>query len=159
LLTAKEVKLEKDPVIQKRIEYIRKKELLKAYIHQKFLDTLGVSELELIRGLAKFNRKVKVQNLFVPTEEEARRLKSRLDRGESFEALAREIYKDGPLSSNGGEIGYISFGDLDEDLEKAVYSLEPGEISEPVASRHPGRPAEKQDEQRIQNSNRVGDHS
>lgn len=136
LLTAKEAELDKDPIIQKRIEYIRKKELLKAYIHEKFLDTLEVSELELIRGLAKFNRKVKVQHLFVPSEEEARGLKSRLDQGESFEALARAIYKDESLSSSGGEIGYISFGDLDEDLEKAVYSLEPGKISEPVASRY-----------------------
>jgi hypothetical protein len=136
LLTAKAVKLDEDPIIQKRIEYIRKNELLKAYIHQKFLDTLEVSEPELIRGLAKFNKKVKVQNLFVPTEEEARRIKSRLDRGESFEALAREIYEDEPLNSSGGEIGYISFGDLDEDLEKAVYSMKAGEISEPVASRY-----------------------
>jgi hypothetical protein len=118
------------------MEYIRKKELLKAYIRQKFLDSVEISEIELIRGLAKFNKKVKVQHLFVSTEEEAWRLKSRLDRGESFEALAQEIYKNEALRSSGGEIGYISFGDLDENLEKAVYSLKNGEISQPVASRY-----------------------
>lgn len=51
-----------------------------------------------------------------------------LERGDSFEELARE-YSDGPSAANGGGIGTFTKGSMNEMLEEAAFGLEPGQTS------------------------------
>lgn len=54
-----------------------------------------------------------------------------LKTGRDFAAIARER-SDGPTRTNGGDLGYIRMGQLEKQLDGAVFSLKPGEISDVV---------------------------
>jgi len=60
-------------------------------------------------------------------------IKERLDNGEKFEVLARQFSEDG-TASNGGDLGWVNPGDTVPQFEKAMNSLKPNDISEPVLS-------------------------
>lgn len=66
-------------------------------------------------------------------EELARDIVTRAREGEDFAELARQYSVDTVSAANGGELGYLSRGDLVGPLEEAAFNLfEPGDISEPV---------------------------
>lgn len=53
--------------------------------------------------------------------------------GEDFARLAREISEDPGSAGAGGDLGYITRGEVDATFEQALFALKPGEISpEPV---------------------------
>lgn len=54
----------------------------------------------------------------------------------SFEDLAREYSSDDFSKVNGGDIYYITSGQIIPEFEKEVYKLEKGQVSEPVESRY-----------------------
>ncbi|SOD16103.1 peptidylprolyl isomerase [Nitrosomonas ureae] len=60
-------------------------------------------------------------------------LKDRLDRGESFEEVAK-LYSEDASASSGGDLGWLSPGDTVPDFERVMNALLPGEISDPVRS-------------------------
>ncbi len=62
-------------------------------------------------------------------------LKEMLDNGEDFEKVAK-LHSEGPNAANGGELGYIAKGTLNElTFEEKIFSLKPGETSEPFETR------------------------
>ncbi len=63
-----------------------------------------------------------------------KQLKGRLLLGEKFEQLARK-YSHSESRSNGGRIGVVKQGKLDPKLEAVLFSLQDGEVSEPVLAR------------------------
>ncbi len=64
---------------------------------------------------------------------EMTRLRNRIISGESFEELARE-YSDDGSARNGGYLGAFGPGEMTYAFENAAFSLEEGEISQPVAT-------------------------
>lgn len=70
-------------------------------------------------------------HILVETEEEAQAVIERLEGGEDFAALAREV-STGPSGPNGGELGWFGLGRMVPEFEEAVVSLEVGEVSAPV---------------------------
>lgn len=58
-------------------------------------------------------------------------IKEGLTKGEKFAELARQ-YSEGPGASEGGDLGWLSKGELDSALDNAIYKLKIGEISSPV---------------------------
>ena len=54
-----------------------------------------------------------------------------IEAGEDFGELASQ-YSNDPSSENGGDLGYLNYGEIDLRLEKAVSELTPGEISEAI---------------------------
>lgn len=61
--------------------------------------------------------------------------KEGLDKGASFIDMAKE-YSDDPNSESGGDLGYIGKGTLNElSFEEKIFSLKPGQISQPFESR------------------------
>ncbi len=65
----------------------------------------------------------------------ARKVLAEARRGVDFAALARK-YSDDPSASKGGDLGYFSQGEMEPILEKAVFHLRKGEISNLVRTRH-----------------------
>lgn len=59
-------------------------------------------------------------------------LKQRIDGGDDFTQLARSHSDDTASAVNGGNLGWVSPGDLVPEFEEAMNSLQPGETSEPV---------------------------
>lgn len=60
-------------------------------------------------------------------------LKERIEKGEDFGALAKANSVDGSAQA-GGELGWVSPGDLVAEFEKAMNALKPNEVSAPVQS-------------------------
>ena len=63
-----------------------------------------------------------------------RALQVRLQHGEPFEALAQEYSQDPGSAPQGGELGFWRLGELAPAYEAAALALQPGEVSEPVAT-------------------------
>lgn len=59
-------------------------------------------------------------------------LKKRLDKGESFEKVARESSEDPSAKTNDGNIGWFTVFGTIYPFENAAYSLKPGEVGGPV---------------------------
>jgi len=59
-------------------------------------------------------------------------IKERLDAGESFEDLAKEVSVDTVSAKEGGDLGYAGRGVYDEAFEEALFALEEGKVSDPV---------------------------
>ncbi|MEY3981749.1 MAG: hypothetical protein RLZZ281_618 [Pseudomonadota bacterium] len=72
------------------------------------------------------------------SEEQARRrvidLRRRLDLGADFAQLARDFSQDPGSAARGGELDWAYPGDLVPEFERAMFGLQPGQISEPVRS-------------------------
>ena len=53
--------------------------------------------------------------------------------GEPFAKLAKDVSEDPGSAANGGELGFVSKGEVVPDFEKAAFALKPGEVTpEPV---------------------------
>lgn len=133
-LSAAKVGLESDSLIQRRINYIKENEIIKAYINKEFLDRVKISNEELISALSKMDKKIRVQHLFATSKDEIGKINLKLKAGASFTKIAKEIYNDENLKNNGGDLGFINFGDLDPALESKIFSMKIGEISDPIES-------------------------
>jgi hypothetical protein len=74
---------------------------------------------------------VRVRQILVHEENLANAINERLKKGESFEALSRE-HSLAPNAKRGGEIGYVSRGELPKMFEDVIFALQPGQASAPI---------------------------
>ncbi len=75
---------------------------------------------------------VEASHILVADEKTAKEVKKKLDDGEDFADLAKEYSTDTATKENGGELGYFSSGQMVEEFEKAAFSMDVDEISDPV---------------------------
>jgi len=76
---------------------------------------------------------LKFRQIVTRSREEARDLLKRLHNGEGMAELARE-YSVAPEAENGGEVGWVAQGNLDESMEKVLFSMPKGEVSAVIKS-------------------------
>ncbi|MDX8349348.1 peptidylprolyl isomerase [Cognatiyoonia sp. IB215446] len=72
----------------------------------------------------------RASHLLVDTEEEAAAAKARIDEGQAFADVARDV-STGPTGPNGGDLGWFGEGAMVPEFEEAITSLEVGGVSEP----------------------------
>ncbi|HEY0789343.1 MAG TPA: peptidylprolyl isomerase, partial [Thermoanaerobaculia bacterium] len=76
------------------------------------------------------------QNKNVPTEQEAHRIASeiagRLRGGADFAALAKQVSVDRQTAERGGDLGFVGHGTFPEDVDKMIFSLPVGSVTDPV---------------------------
>ncbi len=65
---------------------------------------------------------------------ELKKIKARVEQGESFSELAKEFSEDLGSAADGGKLGLVEPDSFDSDFEAALFGLEEGEISEPVVT-------------------------
>ena len=133
---AERLGLDRDTTLQKYYDWYRKKAAIRELYREEIESKIRISDEELRRAFVKAKTRIRARHLYARTYEEAERLLDRLRSGESFESLAREVFRDSTLANNGGDLGYFSFGDMDPAFEDAAYSLRKGEISRPVRSQY-----------------------
>jgi len=59
-----------------------------------------------------------------------------LQKGENFETLAKECFRDSSLKNSGGDLGWGTWGDWDIDFENAVFNLQIGQYSQPIETKY-----------------------
>ncbi len=93
-------------------------EAIKAAYDAKFADAEPTTEYN-------------ASHLLVETEEEALAAKARVDAGEEFADVARDV-STGPTGPNGGNLGWFSTGQMVPEFEAAVMEMSAGDVSAPV---------------------------
>lgn len=76
--------------------------------------------------------KVDASHILLEDEATAKEVKEKLDNGEKWDDLAAEYSKDPGNAENGGHLGEFSQGDMVPEFNDKVFSMEAGEISDPV---------------------------
>ena len=79
---------------------------------------------------------VEVSHILVEDKEKANDLLNKVKAGEDFAKLAKENSTDPGSAENGGELGYISRGEMVEEFEKAAFALKDNEVSDLVKSKY-----------------------
>ena len=75
---------------------------------------------------------VVASHILLEDEETAKEVLAKIEAGEDFEELANSYSTDEETSANGGDLGYISRGEMDESFEEEAFSLEKGAVSDVV---------------------------
>jgi foldase protein PrsA len=85
-----------------------------------------------------FNQKeqVKASHILVENEKTANQVLKKLADGEDFAKLAKEFSTDTVTKEDGGELGFITSGQMDEEFEKAAFALAVGELSGAVKTNY-----------------------
>lgn len=76
----------------------------------------------------KSGEEVHVRQILVHDESVANDIEEKLKQGASFEELSSQ-YSSAPNAKHGGEIGYVSRGELPKMFEDQIFSLQPGKFS------------------------------
>jgi len=100
-----------------------------------------ILQLDNIEGAGALIEKRKAQHILISGStplELARangaviRLKAQLRKGEAFGDLAKYYSDDSGSAANGGDLGLVRKGQMVPEFEKALFSLQEGQISEPI---------------------------
>lgn len=75
--------------------------------------------------------KVRASHILVDTKKEAQIIKRKIDKGESFESMAKK-YSRCPSGQEGGDLGYFERGQMVPEFEDAAFNLPVGVVSDPV---------------------------
>ena len=106
---------------------------------------IEISESEIDDVLARIKRnqdkpRNNVQEIFLPVDnpqeankvlDNARKIIGALRNGASFEGLARQ-FSANASAANGGNLGWMSAGEMSSTLEDAINKMQPGQISAPI---------------------------
>lgn len=79
---------------------------------------------------------IDASHILVKTEEEAKKVKERLNNGEKLEDIAKDVSIDPSAKNNNGKLGKFTKGVMVPEFYDAASKLSVGEISEPVKSNY-----------------------
>lgn len=129
--------LEDDPAVLRQLAYYREKVLGDVYLNRQLADAVSDEEARTFydKQVAQIDveEEVRARHILVETEDEALKVIGRLDAGEDFAALAKEI-STGPTGENGGDLGFFVADRMVPEFSDAAFALQPGEVSRPVKS-------------------------
>ncbi|MGA1872582.1 MAG: peptidylprolyl isomerase [Thermoplasmatota archaeon] len=74
---------------------------------------------------------IRASHILVKTKAEADKILNRLRAGARFEDLARK-HSQCPSGRKGGDLGYFGRGQMVKPFEEAAFSMQKGQISQPV---------------------------
>jgi len=129
---AKKKGLDKSKSALIEYERIYTQELLNLFSEKIIEPSISIPEDDIRNMYLKMNTKIKVRHLYAGSKEEAEKLYTELKSGKTFEELAAVVFHDEKLMKSGGDLGYISVDEMDPNFEDAAFSLNVGEISQPV---------------------------
>ncbi len=129
---ARRAGIEEDPRYVAAHQRHRTKFLVESFVKEALFDTLQIAEDELKDMFIRAQTTLTARHLYAGTIEQAEALYNRLQAGETFDTLAKEVFADTTLANNGGFLGEFTLDDMDLAFEEAAYALKEGEISKPV---------------------------
>jgi len=125
--------LDKDPSVQRQLEWYRRSVLFNAGLRD-YLKKHPITEDDIRK---RYDEKVKhfdgteykARHILVKTEDEAKKLIDELKKGADFAELARK-HSTGPTGKNGGDLGWFSANQMVKPFADAVAKMKKGQISD-----------------------------
>ena len=74
---------------------------------------------------------VRASHILVNTEQEAKNLLNQIQSGKRFDDLAKQ-HSQCPSGRQGGDLGFFGRGQMVPEFENAAFSMEPGQVSQPI---------------------------
>jgi peptidyl-prolyl cis-trans isomerase C len=138
---AKNRGLEQDKDVLEQIKNTTEQILVQSLIEKEIIGKVKVEDQEALTYYEEnknnfiTKEQVYLYNILVETEEVAQDILEKLKAGGDFIELAKEK-STGPSAAEGGDLGYISKGDLIPEIENVVFALEIGSISDIIKSQY-----------------------
>lgn len=135
-LDAVEIGLDKDEAFKKIVEEATHN-LLQRYAVQKAIENIQIKDddvkayYEANKSRFVTEKEVKARHILVSEEDEANKIKEEIESGLDFSEAAKK-YSTCPSKNSGGDLGYFSKGKMVQEFEDAAFSLNIGEVSQPV---------------------------
>ena len=128
----------KEETFKSRLDYLRRRALRDVLYVKQIRDTVSEKTAKEIydKEVAKFKpaEEFHLRHILVKTDDDARDIIERLNRGADFAELAKEK-STGPSGQRGGDLGWHSRdAKLVKPFKDAAFELKKGELSEPVES-------------------------
>ncbi|HNY71376.1 MAG TPA: peptidylprolyl isomerase [Syntrophorhabdus sp.] len=129
LKEASKAKIESEKEFQDRVNDIREQLLIEALLKKKISADTQMSEDDLKKYYEehkedfKKDREINTRHILLKTEEEAKQVQAKLQKGEDFVELAKKYSIDPNVRQSGGEIGFQPKGSLIPEFENAAYKL------------------------------------
>ncbi|MEZ5898860.1 MAG: peptidylprolyl isomerase [Hyphomicrobiaceae bacterium] len=129
-------KLDQGPAFESRLAYLKRRALRELYFDKVIKGSVSDEEArklydEQVKKL-KPEEEARASHILVETEAEAKDIKEKLKNGGDFAALAKEHSKDPGSKDNGGDLGFFTRGQMVPQFEEVVFSMNKGDISDPV---------------------------
>lgn len=133
---AEENKLAEGPAFESRLAYLKRRALRELYFEKIIKGAVSDADARKLYDdqvkLLKPEEEAQARHILVETEELAKEIKEKLKNGGDFAALAKEHSQDPGSKDNGGDLGYFTRGQMVPQFEEAVFTLNKGDISEPI---------------------------
>ena len=118
-----------------RISYYRQRAMRDAFFDKAVTNAVTEADAKKVYdeqiGSQTPKEEVRARHILVKTEAEARDVIERVNRGDEFADLAKEL-STGPSNTRGGDLGFFAKGQMVKPFEDAVFKLEKGGVSDPV---------------------------
>lgn len=95
-----------------------------------------VSDQQLEEAYEQKTKEISAQHILVQGEDTAEEVLEKLEQGDDFSELAKEYSEDTITAMDGGDLGYFSIGTMVPPFENVAFSMEKGEISDPVQTNY-----------------------
>lgn len=139
---AKAMRLENEPDIKRQISESIRQILINAYIQRVVDSRIKITDKEIedyyAAHSAEFVRtqdEIFLKHIFVRDQAKADDIKNRLSSGEDFSAVAREYSEDG-YGYSGGQVGYVSFDDLPQEIRVVAQKAKTGVFYGPIKTNY-----------------------
>lgn len=103
---------------------------------KEIIDYYSLHEKEFVK-----NAEVRISHILIKLGEDTKKLReeidsiyAKLEKGEDFGELAKK-YSQGPRAENGGDLGFISEGQLKPELEEVIKTIEVGKYSKIIETK------------------------
>lgn len=135
--------LKESGLTKESLKEMHRKKIIIDKLHNELVKSVKVEDKEVQDYYNKFKdrypvkaedpTKLHIAHILVPTEEEAKEIKVKIDKGEDFAKLAKEHGTDA-TKDKGGDLGTVPVvnSGFDEDFMDGAMQLKDGEISSPV---------------------------
>jgi peptidyl-prolyl cis-trans isomerase C len=131
-------KLEDSDTFKARLKYLTERSLRRAYTKQAISDTITPDAIkaEYDKQIAAMPSvdEIHARHILVSSEDDAKAIKTQLDGGADFAAIAKEKSIDPSAKQNGGDLGFFTQDKMVKPFGDAAFALKINEISNPVQS-------------------------
>lgn len=126
--------VDKSPLVAEKLEDIKKRLVVEAYLKKKVEEQSNISDADLQKfydenkDKFKSGDQIKASHILVKDEKMAQDILGKLKAGESFEELAKKHSMDS-AGAKGGDLGWFGKGSMLPEFEKVAFGLKENETS------------------------------